>query len=412
MRPLEVADLVVIASRTLGLSTDETLSLLDVEAAERALMQAQPAENAGNPASDAANLLCTLAQGKPLVRGCRQVALAATLQFLALNGWEIDTNQPEAVAAVVAGAEADVLGAAEVADWLARRLRPLADAKEKPMRARPALPLPGRIRKAKVRSQPAGTFRRFTDGARRAVHLAHEEARLLGHSQAGSEHLLLGLVHDEEGLAGKALESLGLSLGEVYRQVTEITGQGHDRPTGHIPFTPRAKKALELALREAVALGHTYVGPEHVLLSLLSDEHGIAARILTGLGASHARTQERVVDLLIQREQDDRQAQRTGHAIPAELAGTVDELHLVWAQKEAALGAEDFEAAKKLRDRERQLLADKGRLERQMSAGWGPSDIRQALIGENQELRRELDRLRGVLRGHGIEPDDGTAHTA
>lgn len=417
MRPLEVADLVVIASRVLGLSTGEALSLLDVEAAERALAQARPAESRGNPASDAAILLCALVRDKPFRRGSRQVALAVMLQFLALNGWEVDTDPPELVAAMVAGAEADVLGAAEVADWLASRLRPagrpVASAKEEPMRARPALPLTGRIRKAAVRKPPAGTFRRFTDGTRRAVHLAHEEARLLGHSQAGTEHLLLGLVHDEEGLAAKVLESLGLSLGEVHRQVMAITGHGHDRPTGHIPFTPRAKKALDLSLQEALALGHTYVGTEHLLLSLLSDEHGIAARVLAGLGASHAGAQERVVDLLNQREQDDRQAaQRTGHGIPAELAGTMDELHLVWAQKEAALGAEDFAAVKELRGRERRLLADKGRLERQMSAGWGPPDVRQALIGENQGLRRELDRLRGVLRDHGIEPDDGTAHTA
>ena len=413
MRPLEVADLVVIASRVLGLSTGEALSLLDVAAAERALAQARPAEGRGNPASDAAILLCALVRDKPLRPGSRQVALAVMLQFLALNGWEIDTDPPELLAAVVAGAEADVLGAAEVADWLTTRLRPVADAKEEPMRARPALALAGRIRKATVRKPSAGTFRRFTPGARRAVHLAHEEARLLGHSQAGTGHLLLGLVHDEEDLAAKVLESLGLSLGEVHRQVMAITGHGHDRPADHIPFTPRAKKALELSLREALALGHTYVGTEHLLLSLLSDEHGIAARVLAGLGASHARAQERVVDLVNQREQDDQQApQRTGHGIPAELADTVDELYLVWAQREAALGAEDFTTAKELRGRERQLLAAKGRLERQMSAGWGPPDIRQALIGENEGLRRELDRLRGMLRDHGIEPDDGTAHTA
>jgi len=281
------------------------------------------------------------------------------------------------------------------------------------MRARPALPLAERIRKATMRKQPTGTFRRFTDRARRSVYLASEEARLLRHSHVGTEHLLLGLVFEDEGLAAKTLESLGLSLEEVRHQVTEITGHGQHTPPLHIPFTPQAKKALEQSLREALSLGHNYIGTEHLLLGLLRVERGIAARVLTGLGADHDRVRDRVVDLKNQSEQADRETRRARRAIPAELADTAEQLDQVRARKEAALDAEDFEAARALRDRERELLAEKTRLERRLeAASEPPMDILQAVLTENQQLHRELDRLRGVLRDHGIEPDDGTAQPA
>ena len=410
MITLEVADLIIIASRTIGLGTGQVPDLLDADAAEIALARARPGTDPGNPASQAAALLCSLVQGQPLRHGNQQVALAATLQFLALNGWDVDTDPPDVAAAMVTGAAAGALGTAGVADWLAPRLRPAANVKEEPMRDRPALPLAERIKKATMRRQPTGMFRRFTDRARRVVVLAQEEARLLRHDYVGTEHILLGLVYEGEGVAAKALESLGLSLQEVRRQVIEITGHGQDTPAGRIPFTPRAKKALELSLREALALGHTYIGTEHLLLGLLREEHGIAARLLTGLGAGHDRVREQVTALLNQREQANRETQQARQAIHAELADTAEQLDHVRAQKEAALDTEDFEAAKALRDREKQLLADKQRLERQLRAD-GEADI-QAISAENQQLHRELDRLRGILRDHGIEPDSGTAQTA
>src|SRR5207249_4450241 len=112
-------------------------------------------------------------------------------------------------------------------------------------------------------------FERFTDRARRVVVLAQEEARMLNHNYIGTEHILLGLIHEGEGVAAKALESLGISLDAVRHQVEEIIGQGQTPPTGHIPFTPRAKKVLELSLREALQLGHNYIGTEHILLGLI-----------------------------------------------------------------------------------------------------------------------------------------------
>ena len=127
-------------------------------------------------------------------------------------------------------------------------------------------------------------FERFTDRARRVVVLAQEEARLLNHNYIGTEHILLGLIHEGEGVAAKALESLGISLEAVRAQVEEIIGQGQSAPTGHIPFTPRAKKVLELSLREALQLGHNYIGTEHILLGLIREGEGVAAQVLVKLG--------------------------------------------------------------------------------------------------------------------------------
>jgi ATP-dependent Clp protease ATP-binding subunit ClpC len=141
-------------------------------------------------------------------------------------------------------------------------------------------------------------FERFTDRARRVVVLAQEESRMLGHDYIGTEHVLLGLIQEEEGVAAKALESMDISLEAVRRQVEEIIGQGQDAPTGHIPFTPRAKKVLELALREALGLNHRYIGTEHILLGLLHEGEGVAAQVLRKLGADLNGVREQVIQLL------------------------------------------------------------------------------------------------------------------
>ena len=141
-------------------------------------------------------------------------------------------------------------------------------------------------------------FERFTDRARRVVVLAQEEARLLNHNYIGTEHILLGLIHEGEGVAAKALESLGISLEKVRQQVEEIIGAGQSPPSGHIPFTPRAKKVLELSLREALQLGHNYIGTEHILLGLIREGEGVAAQVLVKLGADLARVRQQVIQLL------------------------------------------------------------------------------------------------------------------
>ena len=141
-------------------------------------------------------------------------------------------------------------------------------------------------------------FERFTDRARRVVVLAQEEARMLNHNYIGTEHILLGLIHEGEGVAAKALQSLGISLEAVRQQVEEIIGQGQQAPSGHIPFTPRAKKVLELSLREALQLGHNYIGTEHILLGLIREGEGVAAQVLVKLGADLNRMRQQVIQLL------------------------------------------------------------------------------------------------------------------
>ncbi len=141
-------------------------------------------------------------------------------------------------------------------------------------------------------------FERFTDRARRVVVLAQEEARLLNHNYIGTEHILLGLIHEGDGVAAKALESLGISLDAVREQVQEIIGSGQQAPSGHIPFTPRAKKVLEFSLREALQLGHNYIGTEHILLGLIREGEGVAAQVLVKLGADLNSVRQHVIQLL------------------------------------------------------------------------------------------------------------------
>ena len=141
-------------------------------------------------------------------------------------------------------------------------------------------------------------FERFTDRARRVVVLAQEEAVGLNHNYIGTEHILLGLIREREGVAATALESLGISLEAVRAEVQEIIGQGETTPSGHIPFTPRAKKVLELSLREALQLGHNYIGTEHILLGLIREGQGVAAQVLVKLGADQPRVRQQVTQLL------------------------------------------------------------------------------------------------------------------
>jgi ATP-dependent Clp protease ATP-binding subunit ClpC len=141
-------------------------------------------------------------------------------------------------------------------------------------------------------------FERFTDRARRVVVFAQEEARMLAHNYIGTEHLLLGLIHDHEGVAAEALRSMDISLETVRHQVESIIGRGQEPAAGHIPFTPRAKRVLELSLREALQLGHDYIGTEHILLGLVREGEGVAAQVLQKLGADLGRVRHQVIQLL------------------------------------------------------------------------------------------------------------------
>jgi ATP-dependent Clp protease ATP-binding subunit ClpC len=151
-------------------------------------------------------------------------------------------------------------------------------------------------------------FEKFTDRARRVVVQAQEEARTLNHDYIGTEHILLGLVHEGQGVAAKALESLGIGLEAVRQRVEDVVPPGQvEVRSGHIPFTPRAKRVLELSLGEAKQLGHRYIGTEHILLGLIREGDGAGAQVLAALGADLDRVRERVVRLL-----DEYQARKTG----------------------------------------------------------------------------------------------------
>jgi len=271
-------------------------------------------------------------------------------------------------------------------------------------------------------------FERFTDRARRVVVLAQEEARMLNHNYIGTEHILLGLIHEGQGVAAKALESLGISLEAVRQQVEEIIGQGQQAPSGHIPFTPRAKTVLELSLRETKELGHSYIGTEHILLGLLREGQGVAAQVLVELGADLDRVREQVVQVLHDRPGED--LTRAGSPLPGDVLTGADSLDRrlaaierwvglrpdpddldqdiarVRREKEAAIDGQDFEAAAALRAQERQLLADRaGRDKEWTQAAAG----RMPLAQELGRVKAELERLRAVLREHGIAPGDDAA---
>ena len=272
-------------------------------------------------------------------------------------------------------------------------------------------------------------FERFTDRARRVVVLAQDEARLLKHNYIGTEHLLLGLIHEGAGVAARALESLGISLEIVRQRVEEIIGQGQEAPSGHIPFTPRAKKVLELSLREALDIGHNYIGTEHILLGLIREGDGVAAQVLVSLGADLDRVRREVIDLLAAYQA------RTGEAGPAlvrtepaeggrkeqqaaALAGRISamearlsaiELRLgsgpdlrelnekiaqAAADKQEAVAAERYERAAALRNQERRLQTDRAAL---MNDWAQAHPSLPALAEEVIMLRSEVARLRGRI---------------
>jgi ATP-dependent Clp protease ATP-binding subunit ClpC len=282
-------------------------------------------------------------------------------------------------------------------------------------------------------------FERFTDRARRVVVLAQEEARMLNHNYIGTEHILLGLIHEGEGVAAKALESLGISLDAVRQQVEEIIGQGQQAPSGHIPFTPRAKKVLELSLREALQLHHNYIGTEHMLLGLIREGEGVAAQVLVRLGADLNRVRQQVIRLVHGYVGDEPgTAQGPGpssagrsertllsqlheriNAIDTRLSAVEqrvgagpglrdleEQIERVRGDRLAAADSQEYEEAAALRDREKELLAEKA--SRQQQWATAHPDL-TSLAEKYSQLSEELGSLRALLRQQGIEPDDKTA---
>ncbi len=210
-------------------------------------------------------------------------------------------------------------------------------------------------------------FDRFTDRSRRVVVLAQEEARMLNHDTIGTEHLLLGLIHEGEGVAARALESLGISLEAVRQEVEAVIGRGEEPPSGRMPFTARAKKVLELSLREAIQLGHNYIGTEHILLGLLREGDGVAAQVLVKLGADLNRVRQQVIRLL------------HGYA------------------PDVLIDSHTFNSRLSAVEQRVGIAPDTGDL-----------DL-PALAEKVRQLSEEIERLRALLREQGREPEQGTA---
>ena len=262
--------------------------------------------------------------------------------------------------------------------------------------------LPGRKRTTRA-AGPTGAFQRFTGRAQQVVIAAQEEARGLKHGYVGTEHLLLGLLIEGAGVAARALQSCGITLPAARQQVEEIIGPGKQAPTGHIPFTPRAKKALELSLREAMLLDHLYIGTEHILLGLLREGDGLAINILATLGAGTDQIRHAVISLLSRRG-----PASGGRVMPPGLRTYDDKIALVRSQKDAAIDAKDFEQAAALREREKGLLTERDRRIAEWSA-----DVDVAALGEELDrLQREVARLQGLLLENGFEPGEGNQQTA
>jgi len=353
---LDLAGLVLVASRTLDLDEEAVLGLADLDAAESVLTLVRGCR--GGLAQQAAMLLVGLARRRVFGPRSAEVAVVAALQLLALNGQEVgDLGSSAAVRELVAGIAAGQLGTDELAAWLVRRLRPAV-----------AAPRAGRLLSWRLKSlrnpkdprsaddrMEDGMFERFTNRARNVVKLAQEDARRLDHGHIGTEHLLLGLLGEPEGVGAKALVALGVSLEAMRADVERIVGRGEGAPTGHIPFTRRAKKVLELSLREALKLHHNYIGTEHIVLGLVREGEGVAAKILVESGADLSEIRQEVLRLL-------------------------------------STGIADRAGAEPPKER---LIADI-----------------EALYEEIVRLATEVDRLTALLREHGIEPDGGTARSA
>jgi hypothetical protein len=271
---------------------------------------------------------------------------------------------------------------------------------------------------------------RFTDQARRVVVLAEEEARALGHNWIGTEHLLLGVLREGDGVAARTLESLGISLQPVRQQVEEIIGPVQQVPAEHIPFTPRSKKVLELSLRESLQLGHDRVGTGHLLLGLIREGDGVAAQVLVRLGADLNQVRQQVIELVSDlRPQSGRRPprevvpvmwmhnrldvfggrlaaleQRVG--IGPDTSDLDEQIAQVRREKESAVDARDDEQAAERRDREKELLASKAARQEQWVAG---HPALPDLTERVQQLTDEIERLRVLLRQHGIDPHDKPA---
>jgi len=292
-------------------------------------------------------------------------------------------------------------------------------------------------------------FERFTNQSRRVVVLAQEEARMLSHNYIGTEHLLLGLLHEGKGTAAQVLTAMDITLGAARDQVVASVGRGQEQPSGHIPFTPRAKKSLELSLREALQLGDGYIGTGHLLLGLIRQGDNTAVKTLGTLGADLSEVRTRVTQELrdhpeegkdvpaVERERqqlkmylhdtvlglldtiDDRLSAIERHLgitrpVSAALRALDERIAKVRRDKQAAIDVQDFEGAVALRDTEKQLIQERARAEQEIAAAGAAAGDAETADGagtadgadELKRLQARVTRLEERLREQGPDPEE------
>jgi hypothetical protein len=364
MQHLDLYDVLAVAARVLDCESVDVIRRTDLELVDRILGEVRSTH--GDLADAAAVLLSGFLRRRPFTGPNRVVAVAITLQFVALNGAEVELEPAEEFDGWLDQVKSGELNTSSAADRLRSRL-----AGDQAVNV-------STFGDEGISWEEIGMFERFSEKARKVTVLAQEEARQLNHNYIGTEHLLLGLVREGEGVASQALTTLGISAPAVRSVVESLIGRGKDTVGGgHIPFTPRAKTVLEMSLRESVQLGHNYIGTEHLLLGLIREGEGFASQALTKLGVELGTARQQVIDIL---SPGSRKPHGPGH----------DE--------------------RLSEERVRDLLAE-GR-EYPTEKLWYGTDRRRhllrelaGLVDENERLHEETTRLRAKLREHGINPD-------
>jgi prophage maintenance system killer protein len=337
---LGYADLLAVAARVLACRPTILVDRTDLESVGLTLEEVRAAAGSDGVAVAAGTLLHGLVRRRPFPRANRRIAVAATLQMLALNDWDLDLDLAVELNRLLDDAARGAVSAPRLADLLRTMLRPLA-----PREA---------ASETEAASEEATVFEKFSDHARHTLVLAQDEARLLNHTHVGTEHVLLGLVLQRAGHAGRVLDDLGVTVDAAREQIRELVGQGVRQPSGHVPFTPRAKRVLELAACEAPQLGHDYIDTEHILLGIIREGKGIGAQVLVKLGLDLNDVRQRVIAVAA--------------AHPGEQRSPV---------AETSAGA-----------RRHRLMSEL-----------------TAVLDENDKLRRRIEILKAQLHRHGIEPE-------
>jgi prophage maintenance system killer protein len=356
MRHLDLYDVLAVAARVMECDSASVVRRADLDVVDQVLAEVRSPHLSGDLADAAAVLLSGLVQHRPFSGRNRLIAVVVTLQFVTLNDADLELEPVEKFDSLL-----DQISAGETtAPWVARRLRQRLGPEHT------AAVIVADFSEEAVSWEEISMFEKFSERARRVMVLAQEEARALNHNYIGTEHVLLGLIQEGDGVGARALANVGISASAVRAVVKETIGRGHDQPRGHIPFTSRTKTVLELSHRESMQLGQRYIGTEHILLALVREGEGVAAQSLTKLGADPDKVRQQVVELLDHRDRAEA-AVRGFLAERAEHSGN---------QPWAAAG------------RRHHLMAEL-----------------VSILDENERLHDEVARLRQTLRRHDLDPD-------